>query len=173
MLQTTGGNATIGLHWTISNATNSAIAQNYESETVGATDTTAETSNLWIINMNIINKYVNTGLVSFAGTQMWQNATWDSNGVLLAYSVWLNSSVQEVLETISRGTFLAVPPSAPHFGPLMPNPSLTGNITLSWTAPAGATSFCLYCYSSPITTLNGSVTLVGNFTTIGGQRSAS
>ncbi|HMF34206.1 MAG TPA: fibronectin type III domain-containing protein [Candidatus Lokiarchaeia archaeon] len=57
-------------------------------------------------------------------------------------------------------TNLTPPPSPAGLG-ISPNPSTTGQVTLSWTAASGATSYKVYRYTSYITTVNSSVTLAG------------
>lgn len=53
---------------------------------------------------------------------------------------------------------------APHLNPPTHSTSTDGNITLTWIASSGATSYKLFRYTSTITVLNISVTLVGTFT---------
>ncbi|HME52516.1 MAG TPA: fibronectin type III domain-containing protein [Candidatus Lokiarchaeia archaeon] len=59
-------------------------------------------------------------------------------------------------------------PHPPSLNVPFPNPSTNGTLFLSWTASSGATSYKLYRYTSTITTLNGSVVLVGTFSSISG-----
>ena len=90
------------MHQNFTSATSSSIPVSYWTETVGANNNTTSNVMAFIINRNIANKSFNSGFENYGSTQGWQNATWDSNGVLLTLSLWTKSIYSEALETLTR-----------------------------------------------------------------------
>jgi len=88
-----------------------------------------------------------------------------SNGTYYYVVTAVNASGESSISNCLSASvaILPCPPAAPYLNTITPNSSNTGSITLSWTAPAGATTYKLYRFSSLISGLNGSVTLLGSF----------
>jgi len=109
---------------------------------------------------------------SSTGDCIW-NATWgyssydsgggianDSNGDIYLCGYYTNvTGYSNQYGFIAKYTPLPVP-AAPVLGPITPATSTNGTFFLSWTASPGATSYDVYRYTHPITTVNESVSLV-------------
>jgi hypothetical protein len=106
-----------------------------------------------------------------SGTSMW-NLTWGYDGSSESgYAITTDTAGNMYLAGSSYlvGAFLAkfgYPPSAPVLSAISPSYTSygTGTLSLSWSTTSWTTNYCLYRYSSWISSLNDSVTLVGNFT---------
>lgn len=138
--------AEIGYHEALSNSTTTITL--YGNETIGAFDSSTSIFSFLFINKNISDKTIYYNNPQSGETL---SDTWDNNGVLLTYSdiVSGNSTI-----------FNRIPPNAPTHLTVTPNPSTNGNDTLQWDASNYATSYELYRYTSPITEINSSLTLV-------------
>ncbi len=87
-----GGNATIGTHSLLSNAT--YTKPEYWSFVIKETDINTTTAGIayFVINKNISNKTLSIKTDDGAGNLQWVNASWDANGVLEKSSYLMISS---------------------------------------------------------------------------------
>ncbi|HMF32258.1 MAG TPA: hypothetical protein VKK79_12625 [Candidatus Lokiarchaeia archaeon] len=105
---------------------------------------------------------VNTSLTVVGYTMQTSLATagW-GNGTYFFGVVATNLGGSSPVSNNQSAVFQISPPAAPILSPITPNPSTTGSISLNWPQVPGALSYEVYEYSSNITTLNASVTILG------------
>ena len=83
---------------------------------------------------------------------------WDltyGNGTNYATGYAPNIPGQMLINAILAGLPHGPKPNAPVINPIAPNPSTTGNVTLTWNAVTGATNYNVYHSASNITSITG------------------
>ncbi|HME53343.1 MAG TPA: fibronectin type III domain-containing protein [Candidatus Lokiarchaeia archaeon] len=127
-----GTTARIEYHCVYSNATNNSVFTMYESEIVGASNTTVTSANLWIINKNIANKTYFFD-ENYSGFFYLINSTWANNGVLATLFESINNGVMD-----ASGLFLRVSTFPLPSTPQNLNVSTgVGRVMLAWQVPVG------------------------------------
>jgi fibronectin type 3 domain-containing protein len=147
---------------TPNSSTSGNIALNWNS-VAGATSYTIYRSSQYITSIN--------GSVSSIGTQtaINFNDTGLSNGTYYYAITAGNSSGSSVISNC-QSVVVSIPssvPAAPILNVISPNPSTTGNISLSWTSVTSATLYRIYRSTSNITVIDGSTSMQGSSTGTG------
>lgn len=83
--------------------------------------------------------------------------------VIIAHNETGDSSISNC-ESIVVDLYIPNTPNAPILFPITPNPSMTGNITLNWSDVLNADNYTVFRYTSLITEINVTVTVLGTVT---------
>jgi hypothetical protein len=81
------------------------------------------------------------------------------------YIVGINSEGEGDFSNIVLGTPNLIIPAAPNLNNIVPNPSLTGYIEISWTPVSNVNQYHLYRSTSPISNISG-LTAIANLTAL-------